>query len=81
MQMGAREPREGSNKLMGIIKSRKQAKMGRRSPKREISKWDWCKGQQTPKVKDIVIGPGNSKRFSKSLWEFKNEKGQECLNE
>ena len=79
--MGPREPSEGSSKLMGIIRSRKLAKMGRSSPKREISKWDWCKGQQTLKVKDMVIRPGKFERFSKSPWEFKNEMGQGCLKE
>ena len=79
--MGPTEPIEGSCKPIGIIRSQKQAKMGQRSPKREISKWDWCKGQQTPKVKDMVIGPGKTERFSKSPWECKNEIGQGCLKE
>ena len=42
--MGPREPREGSSKHMGIIRSRKQAKIGRRSPKKGISNWDWFRG-------------------------------------
>ena len=38
-QMGPREPRGRSNKPMSIIRNGKQAKMGRRSPKKGISKW------------------------------------------
>ena len=36
---------------MRIIRNGKQVKMSWRSPKKGISKWGWCKGQQTPKVK------------------------------
>ena len=32
-QAGPKEPRERSGKLMGIIRNRKQVKMGQRSPK------------------------------------------------
>ena len=55
-QTGLREPREGSNKPMGIIRNEMQAKVGQRRPKKGISKWGWCKGQQTPKVKDMILG-------------------------
>ena len=78
--MGPRELRE-SSKPIGIIRNRKQAKMGRKSPKKGISKWGWCKGQQTPKVKDIVIGLGKLKRFSKNPWKCKNGMGQGCPKE
>jgi len=40
--------------------------MGWKSPKKGINKGGWRKGQQTPKVKDIVIGLGKPERFSKS---------------
>ena len=66
---------------MRIVRTRKQAKMGQRNPKREINKCDLCKGQQTPKVKDMVIGSGKPERFNKSPWECKNEMGQGCLKE
>ena len=36
---GPKELREGSSKPIGIIRSKKQVKMGRRSPKKGISKW------------------------------------------
>ena len=75
-QTGTGEPKEGSSKLMRIIRSRKQAKMGRRSPKKEINKAGWCKGQQTPKVNDMIIGSGKLERFSKSPWKCKNGMGQ-----
>ena len=65
-QAGPREPKERSSKPMGIIRSGKQAKMGWRSPKKGISKWGRYKSQQTPKVKNMVIGPGKPKRHSKS---------------
>ena len=52
---------------MRIIRSRKQAKIGRRSPKKRISKWDWFK------VKDMIIGLGKPKNFSKSSWECKEQ--------
>ena len=64
---------------MRIIRSRKQAKMGRRSPKKGISKAGWCKGRQTPKVYDMIIGPGKPERFSKSPWKCKNGMGQGSL--
>ena len=32
-QTGPREPKEGSSKLIRIIRNKKQAKMGRKSPK------------------------------------------------
>ena len=50
---------------MGIIRSGKQAKRGQRSRKKGISKWGWYKGQQAPKVKNMVIGLGKPKRRSK----------------
>ena len=67
--MGPREPKEGSSKPMEIKRNGKQAKIGQRSPKKGISKWGWCKGQQTPKVKDMVIGLGKPERCSQSPWE------------
>ena len=79
--MGPREPREGSSKPIRIIRSRTQAKMGQRSPKKGISKWGWCKSQQTQKVTDMVIGPEKPERFSKSPWECKNGMGQRCPKE
>ena len=75
--MGPRELRE-SSKPIGIIRNRKQAKMGRKSPKKGISKWGWCKGQQTPKVRDMVIGSRKSERLIKNPWECKNGIGQGC---
>ena len=63
--MGPREPKEESCKPMRTIRNGKQAKMGRRSPKKGINKWGWCKGQQTSKVKDMIIGPGKPERFIK----------------
>ena len=39
MQTGPREPRKGSSKSMGIIRNGKQAKVGRKGPKKWISKW------------------------------------------
>ena len=38
-QTGPRKPRKESSKPMGIIRNGKQAKVGRRSPKKGISKW------------------------------------------
>ena len=66
---------------MGIIRNGKQAKIGWRSPKKGISKWGRCKGQQTSKVKDMIIGLGKPKNFSKSPWEFKNGMNQGCPKE
>ena len=43
-QTGPMESWEGSSKPMGIIK-----KMEGKSSKEGISKWGWCKSQQTPK--------------------------------
>jgi len=50
---------------MEIVRSGKQAKIGQRSPKKGISKGGWCKNQQTPKVKDMVIRSRKPERFSK----------------
>ena len=55
--------------------------MSRRSPKKGLSKWGWCKGQQTPKVKDMVIGLEKPKACSKSPRECKNGMGQGCPKE
>ena len=33
---------------------------------RGISKWGWYKDQQTPKAKEIVIGPGKPKDVTKA---------------
>ena len=60
------EPKEGNNKPMRIIRNEKQAKMSQRSPKKGISKWCWYKGQEDPKVKDMIIESGKPKRHSKS---------------
>ena len=79
--MGPREPKEGSSKPIGIIRNGKQAKMGRRIPKKGISKWGLCKGQQTSKVKDMVVGPGKPERIHKNPWECKNGMGQGCPKE
>ena len=53
---------------MRIIRNGKQVKMSRRSPKKGISKWGWCKGQQTPKVKNMVIGQGKPKEMNYCKW-------------
>ena len=66
---------------MEIIRNRKQEKMGQRSPKKWISIRGWCIGQQTPKVKDMVIGLGKPEIFSKSPWKYKNEMGRGCPKE
>ena len=66
--MGTREPKEESNKPMRIIRNGKQVKMSWRSPKKGISKWGWCKGQQTPKVKNMVIGQGKPKEMNYCKW-------------
>ena len=57
--------KEGSSKPMGIVRNRKQVRMGQRSPKKGISKGGWYKSQQITKVKDMPIGSAKSKKFSK----------------
>ena len=48
---------------MEIIRSRKQTKMSWRRPKKGISKWDWFKGQQTPKSKGYGNWAGEAQKI------------------
>ena len=80
-QTSPKEPKEGSNKSMRIIRNEKQAKWVEGAQRKELVNEIGAKANKPPKVTDMVIRPGKPKRCSKNPWECKNGMGQECSNE
>ena len=80
-QMGPRKLKEGSSKLMEIIRNGKQVKWVKGAQRKEFVNGVGTKANKTPKVKDMVIGSGKPKRCSKSPRECKNGIGQGCPKE
>ena len=80
-QTGPREPREGSSKLVGIIRNGKQSKWVEGAQRKELVNRVGAKANKPPKVKDMVIELGKPKRCSKGPWECKNGMSQGCPKE
>jgi len=66
---------------MRIKRSRKQAKVGRRSPKKGISKGGLVQRPTNLSGKGYSNWAGKTKKFSKNPWECKNGTGQGCPKE
>ena len=61
-QTSPKEPKEGSNKSMRIIRNEKQAKWVEGAQRKELVNGVDVKANKPPKVKDMVIGPKKPKR-------------------